>query len=158
MVANIRLTKTQFYHWHTFACYEISDTKGLSLNVCASALSPMSCLTCFRSHVCLPQQRFASGDSRESFGRGVSTCGITWGSRRSRHSPTMCHLPTSLSSSVRSLSDIERTLESTASDMYGTTPRNFGRVVMTFGSFLPTVVDSETEGVQVPLRGVSREK
>jgi hypothetical protein len=49
-------------------------------------------------------------------------------------------------------------LVSTAGEMYGTTPRNFGRVVMTFGSFLSTIIDPETEGVQVSLRSVIWEK
>jgi hypothetical protein len=100
----------------------------------------------------------ACGDFGGSFGRKVSFCGSTWGSRRFRRSPTRCQLLTSLSSSVRSLSDIDRMLVSTAGDMYGITPRNFGSVVMTFGSFLSTVVDPETEGVQFSLRELSWEK
>jgi hypothetical protein len=97
----------------------------------------------------------ASGAFGGSFGRRARVCVSTWDPRHSRSSPTISHLPTSLSSSVRSLSDIERMLESTAGDMYGTMPRNFGSAVIAFGSFFSTAVDSETEGIQSSLRGVS---
>jgi hypothetical protein len=94
----------------------------------------------------------------ESPERRVRVSGGALDSRRSRCSSTICHLSTLLSSSVRSLSDIDRTLVSTADEMYGTTPRNLGNAVMAFGSCFSTVVGSEIEGVQVSLRGVSWKK
>jgi hypothetical protein len=157
---------------------------GLALNVCASYLSSISCLTSFAVMFVLLNNglglndelkypdavrlmalglrapgpalvHHACGASGDSFGRRARVCGSTWDPRQSRSPPTICHLPTSLSSSVRSLSDIERMLESTAGDMYGTMPRNFGSAVIASGSFFSTAVDSETEGIQSSLRGVS---